>query len=121
MHSSERLQGCVSHETKDESSNDGRHLLPAWRLNFIPHFVSHVEVVGVEWTCAICYGIIIPAFLLYLIVKQRLVLAPSRCLTTYAEKTDGKIVIRVKSVCQKASLSSEDGFTPHVPAWKKYD
>ncbi|CAE7557320.1 ESAG8 [Symbiodinium sp. CCMP2592] len=52
--------------------------------------------------CAVAYGILIPAFLLYLILKQHLLLSPSRRYVSFADRQGDKTIVQVVAMGPQA-------------------
>ncbi|CAE7511620.1 RCH2 [Symbiodinium necroappetens] len=49
-------------------------------------------------SCIVCYGLLIPSFLAYLMFKQHLALAPSRCFVSHVAKKEGEVTVWVLPV-----------------------
>ena len=56
-------------------------------------FGSEANYVG--YSCAVAYGILIPGFLIYLIVKQSVTLALNQRFTSWAEAGEDKVTVHV--------------------------
>jgi len=52
--------------------------------------------------CAVAYGILIPTFLLYLILKQHLLLSPSRRYVSFADRQGDKTIVQVVAMGPQA-------------------
>ena len=65
------------------------------------------EADSIAATCAVCYGLLIPSFLAYLMFKQHLALAPSRRFVSHVAQKQGGDTVWVWPVAESEKTEPE--------------
>ena len=67
-------------------------------------FLCQVDWVG--WTCATCYGIVIPCFLAFLFAKQHVIMRKADTFMTPVTKQNGKASVYLQEIVNEERCSS---------------
>ena len=69
--------------------------------------LSCTEADSIAATCVVCYGLLIPSFLAYLMFKQHLALAPSRRFVSLVAQKEGGDTVSVWPVEESEKTEPE--------------
>ncbi|CAE7938239.1 GSO1, partial [Symbiodinium sp. KB8] len=84
-----------------------RTALPNIQCQDAAPLVARLQADSIAATCAVCYGLLIPSFLAYLMFKQHLALAPSRRFVSHVAQKQGGDTVWVWPVAESEKTEPE--------------